>query len=378
MASKRSTAFGRSSVIGMASRSLIAKRKILVVSHDIGGAQAIYPVVPKLRRNRNLHVDVIAGGFAQKVFARLRRENTSEDWSDAKIDEYLDKNRPDLLLSSTSWKARLEQGFRNRARVRGIPSIVVIDFWSNYRMRWHDATYRYEDGLDQVCVMDAQTAAAMEKEGYPIEKIHVTGQPHLERCYQRAVGPPSNSGAISDLAILFLTISLSALGLNDDPVAPIQVVCEGLGHLHKTVKRPVSLLIRPHPHETPTPDFLSRIQQFATSGITVHLADRTRPILEQLKRCDVVLGYITMGLFEARSLGKQAIAIKLADHPPELVAAMANAGIDLVPFEAGSIASSLSRPGNQLGTHKINTHVGAADAIVRLCQDLVGRAVDAG
>jgi hypothetical protein len=47
-----------------------------------------------------------------------------------------------------------------------------------------------------------------------------------------------------------------------------------------------------------------------------------------------------------------------------------------VPFDADSIASSLSRPGNEVGQHKIQTHVGASDAIVKLCQDLVARAVD--
>lgn len=355
----------------MASRSALPKRKILVVSHDIGGAQAVYPVVPKLRSKSNLQVDVIAGGFAQKVFTRLRPEKTSEDWSDARIDEYLDRNRPDLLLSSTSWKSRLEQGFRNCAYARRIPSIVVIDFWSNYRMRWHDATYGFEDGPDHVCVMDAQTAEAVHKEGYPTGKIHVTGQPHLERCYQRTVAHQPRSESGPEIAVLFLTISLSALGLNDDPVTPIRVVCEALGHLHETTKRPVSLLVRPHPHETPAPDFLPRIKESTPPGVAVSLADRTRPLLAQLKRCDVVLGYITMGLFEARSLGKQAVAIKLADHPPELVAAMTNAGIGLVPFEADSIASSLSRPGNEVETHKIDAHVGATDAIVNLCQDLV-------
>ena len=359
----------------MPSRSA-PKRKVLVVSHDIGGAQAVYPVVPKLRSKSNLQVDVIAGGFAQKVFTRLRPENTSEDWSDTRIDQYLDQNRPDLLLSSTSWKSRLEQGFRNRAHTRGIPSLVVIDFWSNYRMRWHDATYRFEDGRDHVCVMDDQTAEVVHKEGYPKGMIHVTGQPHLERCYQRTVAHQPCSEPGSQLAVLFLTISLSALGLDDDPVTPIRVVCEAAGHLHGTTKRSVSLLVRPHPHETPASDFLARIKQFTPPGVAVSLADRTRPLLAQLKQCDVVLGYITMGLFEARCLRKQAIAIKLADHPPELVAAMANAGIDLVPFEAGSIASSLSRPGNQVLTRKINTHAGATDAIAKLCQDLVGRAVD--
>ncbi len=352
--------------------SALPKRKILAVAHDIGGAQAVYPVIPKLRRKPNLQVDVIAGGFAQKVFTRLRPENTSEDWSDAKIDEYLVKNCPDLLLSSTSWKSALEQGFRNRARIRGIPSVVLIDFWNNYRLRWQHATYRFEDGPDHVCVMDARTAEAMHQEGYPLTQIHVTGQPHLERCYQRNAQPVSESAAQRDVEVLFLTIALASMGLKDDALAPIRVICEALGKWYSRTNKPVSLTIRPHPHEAPPADFLDRVREFTPPGVAVQLADRTEPIHLQLKRSDVVLGYITMGLFEARSFGKQAIAIKLTDHPPELVAAMADAGIPLLPFDSEQIVSFLSQPGN--GAKQIGTlHQGAAVAITDLCCDLAAK-----
>jgi hypothetical protein len=352
--------------------SALPKRKILAVSHDIGGAQAIYPVIPKLRRKPNLHVDVIAGGFAQKVFSRLHPENTYGDWSDTTIDEYLDKNCPDLLLSSTSWKSALEQGFRNRALVRGIPSVVLIDFWNNYRLRWQHATYRFEDGPDHVCVMDARTAEALHQEGYPLKQIHVTGQPHLERCYQRNAQRVSESLAQRDVEVLFLTIALASMGLKDDALAPIRVICEALGKWYSRTNKRVSLTIRPHPHEAPPADFLDRIQEFAPPGVVVQLADRTEPIQRQLKRSDVVLGYITMGLFEARSFGKQAIAIKLADHPPELVAAMADAGIPLLPFDSEQIVSFLSQLGN--GAKQIGTlYQGAAAAISDLCCDLVAK-----
>src|ERR1700722_16529880 len=92
-------------------------RTIVAVAHDIGGAQAIYQVIARLRRRPNLRVNVIAGGFAQKVFARFRPENATTDWPESEIDKYLDQDRPDLLLSASSWKSTLEQGFRNRARV---------------------------------------------------------------------------------------------------------------------------------------------------------------------------------------------------------------------------------------------------------------------
>jgi hypothetical protein len=355
----------------MHNRGARPTRKIVAVAHDIGGAQAIYPVIARLRRRPNLRVNVVAGGFAQKVFARFRPENATTDWSESEIDKYLDQNRPDLLLSATSWKSTLEQGFRNRADVRRIPSVVVIDFWSNYRSRWHDATYRFEDSQDRVCVMDQQTAAVMSSEGYPPALLHVTGQPHLERRFQRGFQRQPPLETKREIHVLFLTISLIALGLKDDPVVPIQIVCQALHQWSITTKKNVLLTIRPHPHEKPEPDFLERVRAIAPSGVTVRMADRTQPILGQLKKSDLVLGYITMGLFEARSLGKQAIAIQLADHPPELLLAMENAGIELVSFDPDCIAALLCRSNSETLDQPSNRHIGATAAVAGLCCSLM-------
>jgi hypothetical protein len=133
------------------------------------------------------------------------------------------------------------------------------------------------------------------------------------------------------------------------------------------------LTIRPHPHEKPEPDFFERVRAVAPSGVTVRIADRTQPILGQLKKSDLVLGYITMGLFEARSLGKQAIAIQLADHPPELLSAMEDAGIDLVSFDPDRIAALLCRSNSQRLDQPNNRHIGATATIAGLCSSLMAK-----
>src|ERR1700748_46021 len=113
MGSRKSTPSENNFADCMRRRAVASTRRIIAVAHDIGGAQAISPVIAKLRSKPNLQVDVIAGHFAQKTFARFHPENASSDWSEAEIDEYLQKSRTDLVLSGTSWKSRLEQGFRN-------------------------------------------------------------------------------------------------------------------------------------------------------------------------------------------------------------------------------------------------------------------------
>jgi hypothetical protein len=371
MGSRRYIPIGTNCANGMSKRSATSIRTIVAVSYDIGGAQAVYPVVPKLRRNRHLRVNVIAGGFAQKVFTRLKPLNTETDWSDDEIDQYLDRTRPDLVLSSTSWKSCLEQGFRNRARLRNIPSVVVIDFWSDHPRRWHDATYRFEESTDWVCVPDPESAATMAAYGYPSHLVRVTGHPHLERCARKRTEPILNSDNKKEIAVLFLTISLAALKLKDDSVNQTRIVCQALGDLSRTTGRPVSLTIRPHPHENPPLNFLDTIQRLAPPGVTVHLADRTKPIMGQIQQSDFVLGHVTMGLFEARSLGKQAIALEVTNHPLDLVAAMKVAGIPFLPFDAGRIAAALSHPGSPVGPSTYSAHRGAATAIARFCCELI-------
>jgi hypothetical protein len=352
----------------MHSRIVGPMRTIVAVANDIGGAQAIHPVIAKLRKKANLQVNVVAGGFAQKVFARLRSENAEADWSEAEIDDYLDKTRPDLVLSATSWKSLLEQRFRNRVRLRNIPSVVVIDFWSNYRLRWHDAAYQFEDSRDWVCVPDSNVAEAMVADGYPKAFIRVTGQPHLEWCYRTGSQRPRLLEDKRGITVLFLTISLAALGLKEDAAASVQVVCQALKQWHATTRKPVFLTVRPHPHEALATDFVDRIQAFSSQGVQVRLADRTKPIFVQLKKSDLVLGFITMGLF-----GKEAIAIKLADHPPELIAAMEDAGIPFVPFDAQHIGSAFCRPRSAHSKQPANTHLGAATAIASLCGELIAK-----
>jgi hypothetical protein len=181
--------------------------------------------------------------------------------------------------------------------------------------------------------MDQQTAAAMREGSYPAARLYVTGQPDLERSSQRKLRRKAEARTRRRTNVLFLTISLTALDLSDEPTVPIRVVCQALEQWYAANNKPIQLTIRQHPHENSDPDFLDKIRSFAPKGITIRLADRTKAILGQIQRSDLILGYTTMALFEGRCLGKQAIAIELANSAPELVSAMQEAGIDLLPFD---------------------------------------------
>lgn len=347
-----------------------AKIRILAVGHDVGGAQVLREVVKALKKS-GVHIDLIIGRMAQKTFSRSRPQIVDEPWSSEKVAGYFEQHRPDLLLTSTSWKSDLEQSFRNQAHQLAIPSVVLMDFWSNYRMRWQHATYRFEESRDHVCVMDAPMARALQKEGYPRQKLHVVGHPHLEQCSQgQKATPRSKTAPIVD-RVLLLSIPLAALGMQETPLAPIKIVCDGLAEWHKQTKRKIVLSIRQHPHEKKDPNFLIEARKLAAPGITIQLADNTKPVKNNIQTHDYIMGYVTMVLFEARAFGKQAIAMEITPYATDLKAALKTSGIRLVRFTPQKIAACLRAHNLRTKSPLAPSHRGSATAVVSLCRALV-------
>lgn len=345
--------------------------RILAVGHDVGGAQVLLQVVKEFKKRSGVKVDLIIGRMAQKVFARHRPQIVDETWSEPELSRYFEQNRPDLLLTSTSWKARLEQSFRNHARRLGIPSVVLMDFWSNYRMRWQHADYCFEDGHDHVCVVDAAMARALKKEGYPQKKLHRFGHPYLEQCVlenKRKKTTAKRASAVD--RVLLLTIPLAALGMQDDPLAPIRMLCQGLAQWHAHTQRKIILSIRQHPHEKKDPNFLIQAKAFAPRGISIRLADNTKPVKNNILTHDYILGYVTMVLFEARSFGRKAVAMEVTPYANDLKGAIKATGIQLVHFTPRSIADCLRVQGNRTKETLPPSYRGSSAAVVSFCRKL--------
>lgn len=347
------------------------KIRVLAIGHDVGGAQVLREVVKALKKDGQ-QVDLIIGRMAQKIFARNRPQIVDEPWSTEQIARYFKQHRPDLLLTSTSWKSELEQGFRNQARHLAIPSVVLMDFWSNYRMRWQHANYRFEEGYDHVCVMDAPMARTMQKEGYPRQKLHIIGHPHLEQCSRAIkVKGRSKAGISSVDRVLLLSIPLAALGMQETPLAPIKIVCDGLAQWRRHTQRKIVLSIRQHPHEKRDPNFLIEARKLAAPGITIQLADNTKPVKNNIRTHDYIMGYVTMVLFETRAFGKQAIAMEITPYATDLKEALKTSGIQLVRFTPQKIAACLRTHSLRAKPPLPPSHRGSAAAVTSLCRTLV-------
>lgn len=122
--------------------------KVLVAAQDPGGRNAIAPVIEALR---------------------ARGEEVSEDIQ-----------RPDMILAGTS--AGDSPDKRAIASLPSVPSIAVLDFWSNYWQRFSSLGEKDFAYLPtRVCVMDMIAQEEMLAEGFPADRIVVTGNPHFDR-----------------------------------------------------------------------------------------------------------------------------------------------------------------------------------------------------
>lgn len=130
------------------------RSKILVVSHDAGGAEIISAYVKKNFDAYDFFC--VLGGPAVNIFAKKKLkavvlrgfENCPEKLfdSDCKID---------LLLASIGWSSDLEHIFLREAKKRGIKTIVYLDHWVNYRERFGYPHEGWENNLtDEIWVGD--------------------------------------------------------------------------------------------------------------------------------------------------------------------------------------------------------------------------------
>lgn len=154
--------------------------KILFFAHDPGGANALYPLFAYLGA---YELFIYAQGPAAKIFNVEIYEGTAE--------ELFYSVKPDLVITGTSAANMLEKKLRQVARLNNIPCISILDYWSNYGIRFSpyslsEYIYTYSDKSlpylpDYLIVMDEYAKEQAIKDGISETIIYPLGNPHFER-----------------------------------------------------------------------------------------------------------------------------------------------------------------------------------------------------
>ena len=298
--------------------------QIVAVSGDPGGAEALAPVLADLEAN-NAVAKVYAYRQAQSVWAARGLSYTalSEQTDEVACANILRQDQPDLLLTSTSVNGvDLERKFTAAAKVSGIPSLAVLDMWSNYRSRFSNESGDLAFLADRVAVMDERAKTEMVAEGIAEERLVITGQPAFEDIASWKKAAPSDlrqtvRAALeiseTDLLVVFGSQPISSL-LGSDPSAPdhigytertvILLLIEALENIGNALHRQIALLIRPHPREV-TDSFT----WMPATKIQILVSSRFHR-REIALAADVVTGMNSAFLIESSCLGCPTVSLQ--------------------------------------------------------------------
>jgi hypothetical protein len=295
-----------------------------VVAGDAGGASAVVPVVEILLSQPGYRVHSLLYREAQRVWAGrgLPFEPLKESTATQDATQMLTESRADLLLTGTSFNGiDLEKKFIAAARKLGVPSLAVLDFWSNYALRFSDPEGTLVHLPDRIAVMDARALDEMVAAGFDARQLVITGQPALDdlirykethtderrATLRAALGIQDEDRLVlfasQPLAAVFGDSSESPLYLGYTEITVLDVLVRSLESIARRHAQRINLIIRPHPRE--------REQSFELRSDSIRILVKSDGDSRELVLAsDLVTGMTTMLLVESCFLGVPVVSLQ--------------------------------------------------------------------
>ncbi len=269
--------------------------KTLTVTHDSGGAEMIAAwCKAHPEQGPFLH---IASGPAVRSFEKrgLEVRAATEDIEA----QFAGISR---LIAAPGWNSPLEFQFIKAARGKGISSIVYLDHWLNFRLRFGYPREGWKENLPDCFWVGDEEALRIAKEEFPGMEVLLVPNEHVREIRETFISIQSKVKEESDL-ILFLSepmsepttifgdmqdVSFDEFGVLRDLVARL----EGSGY---------RLRIRLHPSEAQGKYGL--LLADAKAAFEIKISDEPE-LLADLARAKIVVGMSTMALAHAAACGK--------------------------------------------------------------------------
>jgi hypothetical protein len=326
--------------------------RVAFAIEDAGGARAVVPLIARMS-----DAGVALGPAAAEV---ARAHGLSLEARD--VDEILAGARL-LVTSSTSWGLRLEARAVQAARAMGIPTLTVMDFWSNYRSRLSYPSETDWGALpDCIAVIDETMRADLSRLGVTC-RVEITGSPAFDDLLGRARALPPAAGK----TVTFLSQPIAALYGTE------------LGYTEHTILRALAaacarldldLHVRAHPREDS-----EALGAFARS-IGAMTSDATMPLRTCVEQSIAVTGMTTMALVEAALLGRPSLSLQLGRLGEDALPTNAS-GLTIGVRDEDDLIDKLSRAARRdesLDTRKrlaaLGWRPGATERVLALMSEL--------
>ena len=368
--------------------------QIVAICSDPGAGNAVAPVIEALRTEGRVTVQALAYRETCALWTKrhLTFDNVPEGISRTSLDNILSNPQASLLLTGTSYNSiGLEKQFISVAQERGIPSLAVLDFWSNYTCRFSDGNGHLGYMPDRIAVMDERAHEEMVAEGFDPVRLVITGQPALDDLalwrskftLARRWAIRDSLGAKSEeFLVLFASQPLSSL-YGTDPTNPLypgfdewgvlNILLVVLNQLIKEKGQGITLVIRPHPREKP--------DSFANVGgqavrIVVSKNGESRDLA---MGADLVIGMNSMLLVEACYMGCLTVSLQPGLRLPDTLATN-RLGLsraiyskeEVKPVLQEMIFDNQARMAAYRGLSNSKLDGGAAGRVVKLIYQMIG------
>lgn len=308
--------------------------KVLVAVQDPGAANVMAPVAARLIDDGKTVLSVLCVQFAGEVFRRLGvpfkglPDYGSAEPSPAAADRILAMESPQMVLVGTNEEVQsLERWLTVKAKERGIPVVSLLDYWCNYTQRFSgeasDERFLYLPDL--VLIMDEQARTDMLAEGFPANRLFVSGHPYLERYleisrhlsegdriqFRKTLGLQEESRLITfasetfgwtyDSSYRFPSVS----GSRERTVIVLEHLLRALSESVQESGSKIFLLNKLHPKNRP--------EQFAwINDLVLPFPIRSISLLDNsalIQSSQLVVGMTSMFLLEASALGALTLHI---------------------------------------------------------------------
>lgn len=268
------------------------EERLAVVAHDAGAANIIAAWLAPIERQ----VQASMKGPATAIWKR-----TCPATAILSLESALEG--ADRLISGTGWASSLEHDARVLAAARGIPSVAVVDHWTNYPKR-----FEREGSLqmpDEVWVTDPY-ALQLAEQSFPGHPVSVFENTYMKAQVQQVFEKTPRGPADKTTRVLYVLEPI-----RNDRVPgnePGEFVCLRffLKNLDKIFPKACKLEIclRPHPSETP-----EKYADFEADTERQRIwVDRDGDLAQQIAEANSVVGVDTFALVIALAAGKSCLS----------------------------------------------------------------------
>ncbi len=339
--------------------------RALLAFDDPGGGLVVSSLLKRLEKIKNINLEIYSGKFSERFLNQngITFNSLNSNISIAEANIIMDNTLPDILITATSG-GNAEQELRNVAFERNIKSVVILDFWKDYSRRWLYSSYPIWEMKEKVCVMDQLTKMEMIQEKFPEQNLFVTGHPYLENIFKKKQSLQNKDNSERN-NFLFLSQPLEIIGIKDYKVHPVEILIKAIKKFGICTGKKSTLIIKLHPSEKLSED-LNNIVNSGTQNLQIGLADELESLNNLIRDADIVIGYNTIAMFEARSLSKRTISLNVVPIKNSLTVAMESSGIEIVNLSENEIYECLKKEQSTRFKNKVNVFEGAIENCLRV------------